>query len=86
MRPLVSSSPLSSSPLSNRLVDAACFGFALWTLCSHASVALGGSLVALIAVYGVALTLAAVGWVLGRHSLVPVRDPRLVESLSFQNF
>ncbi|MEE8474926.1 MAG: DUF6077 domain-containing protein [Myxococcota bacterium] len=62
MRPLVSSSPLSS-----RLVDAACFGFALWTLCSHATVALGGSLVALIAVYGVALTLAAVGWIAWRN-------------------
>jgi hypothetical protein len=32
------------------------------------------------------LFLAAVTWVLGRHALVPVRDPRLIESLSFQNF
>lgn len=50
-------------PLSSRIGDAACLGFALWTLCSHATVAIGGSLVALIAAYGVALALAAGGWI-----------------------
>jgi hypothetical protein len=32
------------------------------------------------------LFLAAFGWALRRHAVVPLRDPRLVESLSFQNF
>jgi len=32
------------------------------------------------------LFLATVTWVLGRHALVPLRDPRLIESLSFENF
>ena len=29
--------------------------------------------------------LAAFGWVSGRRALVPLRDPRLAESLSFEN-
>jgi hypothetical protein len=38
---------------------------------------------ALLAVGGTCL--AAFGWLLSRHALVPVGDPRLVESLSFEN-
>jgi hypothetical protein len=29
--------------------------------------------------------LAALGWVASRRALVPLRDPRLAESLSFEN-
>jgi hypothetical protein len=29
--------------------------------------------------------LAAIGWVSSRRALVPLRDPRLAESLSFEN-
>lgn len=32
------------------------------------------------------LFVAVVGWMMGRHALVPLRDPRLVESVSFENF
>jgi hypothetical protein len=28
---------------------------------------------------------AAAGWLMRRHALVPVRDPRLAESLAFEN-
>jgi len=41
-------------------------------------------LTTLVGVGGVFL--AALGWFLKGSKLVPIRDPRLVESLSFQNF
>ena len=28
---------------------------------------------------------AAAGWLMRRHALVPIRDPRLAESLAFEN-
>ncbi|MCP4654197.1 MAG: hypothetical protein GY856_02140, partial [bacterium] len=40
--------------LSNHLCDGAVIAFALWTLCSHAVVAAGGTLVTLIVLYAVA--------------------------------
>jgi hypothetical protein len=43
-----------SPPLSSRLIDAVCIGFAGWTLCAHAVVLAGGSLPALV---GLALVL-----------------------------
>jgi len=48
------------SPASARICDAVCAGFAVWTLCSHAVVASGGGLRALIALYA-AVALAAGG-------------------------
>ncbi len=56
---------MATRPPSERAVEAACFGFALWTLCGHAVVFAGGSLRTLVALFGVSLVvLAAVraGW------------------------
>lgn len=47
----------ATAPLSERLCDAACLLFALWTLCCHAVVAAGGTLPQLIALYAVVLGL-----------------------------
>ncbi len=43
-------------PWSERVVDAACFVFALWTLCCHAGVAIGGSLWLALGVFAAAGT------------------------------
>jgi hypothetical protein len=58
----------AGAPLSERLCDGVCFVIALWTLCCHAVVALGGTLTALLVLY--ALTGGAVGtvvWALRRR-------------------
>jgi hypothetical protein len=52
------------APTSERVCEAVCTGFALWTLCAHAVVAAGGSLRWLIALYVAtgAAALTARGW------------------------
>jgi hypothetical protein len=47
-----------NAPLSERLCDAVAVGLALWTLCCHAVVALGGSLFALMGSFAAAAALA----------------------------
>lgn len=69
---------LSSSTLtataSDRLCDTAVVAFALWTVCSHAVVAAGRGLVALLVLY--AVVLAAGLWLRLRFGAVPpVPDP-----------
>ncbi len=60
------------APISERTVDAACFVFALWTLCCHAVVALGASLRALIVCFALAgAALLALRLVLGRAAAPP---------------
>ena len=51
------------TPLSVRICDAVCVAFALWTLCSHAVVAAGGTLRWLVLLYGVAASALAAGLV-----------------------
>ncbi len=58
---------------SQRVVDAACLGFALWTLACHAVVLLGGSLAQAMAGFAVA-ALAACAWWL-RHRRHPAVRP-----------
>jgi hypothetical protein len=53
------------APASERLPDLACIAFAVWTLCAHAVVALGGNLDQLIVVAG----LAGFGAAFGLHRL-----------------
>jgi len=56
------------APLSERLCDQACLGFALWTLCAHAVVAAGGSLEALLGLFAAsALAALALGLALRRR-------------------
>jgi hypothetical protein len=61
-------------PPSQRLCEAACLAFALWTLCAHAVVAAGGSLRALLALF-LASALAALALGLG-HRLRRAPAPR----------
>ena len=56
------------APTSERLPDLACIAFAVWTLCTHAVVAFGGSLDQLIVVAALAGLVAAIGLLrLGRR-------------------
>jgi hypothetical protein len=57
-------------------VDAVCAGFALWTLCAHAVVAMGGSLRSLVWLYAVAGA-AALGlwWAWRRHGSASAPEP-----------
>ena len=50
----------SAAPLSDRSLQVVCLGFALWTLCSHAVVALGGSLGGLLGLFALAAGVALV--------------------------
>ena len=45
-----------------------------------------GGLDALCLVGMIGVFLAAFGWALGRKALVPVKDPRIIESIKFENF
>jgi hypothetical protein len=45
-----------------------------------------GALDALALVGMLGVFLAAFGWALGRKALVPVKDPRIIESIKFENF
>jgi hypothetical protein len=45
-----------------------------------------GSLDALTFVGVLGVFLATFGWALGRKALVPVKDPRIAESIKFENF
>ena len=50
------------APVSERVCDAVVLTFALWTVCAHIVVAARGGLAALVVLYAVALTGAAVAW------------------------
>jgi len=67
--------PPTRAPLSVRICDAACVGFALWTLCSHAVVAAGGTLGWLILLYGVAAGALVAGLVRARQSAWLAPEP-----------
>jgi len=60
-------------PISERLPDLACIAFAVWTLCTHAVVALGGSLDLLIVVAGLAGFATALGLLRMRRRPVPAQ-------------
>ena len=64
------------TPLSSRICDAICVAFALWTLCSHAVVAAGGTLRWLIVLYGVAASALLGGLVRARRAGWLARDSR----------
>ena len=57
-------------PLSARVCDVVCVAFGVWTLCSHAVVAAGGSLVQLVGLYALTGTgvLAAWWWLRRRNA------------------
>jgi hypothetical protein len=59
------------APASDRLCDAACIAFALWTLCSHAIVALRGTLLQLLPLYALVIGLAVAAWVYERRRARP---------------
>ena len=57
-----------SAPITARICDAVCIAFALWALCCHAVVALGGSLIHLLVVYALASgTIVTAIMVIRRH-------------------
>jgi len=70
------------APISERVCDFACVAFALWTICCHGVVALGGSLHDLLATFAVAVVATvAVGSFIrrrrgsGNHEVPPVDTP-----------
>jgi len=50
------------APVSERVCDSVVLAFALWTVCAHVVVAARGGLTALVVLYAVALTGAAMAW------------------------
>jgi hypothetical protein len=65
----VSEASRAATPVSERIVEGTCLGFALWTLCSHAVIALGGSLGGLLGLFALATGVALVaGRRLGRDA------------------
>jgi len=79
----------SAPPWSMRVVDGACWVFAVWTVTCHAVVALGGSLRSLLLAFAASSAAMLVAWVFGRRafpraaaeptwpSAPPVSNPRL---------
>ena len=65
----------TKTPASDRLCDAACLAFALWTLCCHAVVTLRGTLLHLLPLYALAIGLTVAVRVVGRRRLRPEAPP-----------
>jgi hypothetical protein len=64
--------PAARAPFSERIADAACLVFALWTLCCHVVIAFGGSLAGLIVSFVLAgAALLVLRLVLGRAAAPP---------------
>jgi len=72
------------APASERLPDMVCIAFAVWTLCTHAVVALGGSLDRLIIVAGLAGAAVAIGLLWQRRRQVPTAIAACKEGPEFQ--
>lgn len=63
---------LPKIPLSDRICDWVCFAFALWTLCCHVVVALGGTLPALILLYAAVCCTAAAAVLIVRNKCTTI--------------
>jgi hypothetical protein len=68
------------APTSERVPDVVCIAFALWTLCTHGVVALGGSLDQLIVVAGVAGVVAVFAFVQLRLRAARTQGPAADEN------
>lgn len=68
---------MATRPLSERALEVACFGFALWTLCAHVVVFAGGSLRGLVVLFGGSLLVLAAARVAlhRRGAAVPTPAP-----------
>jgi len=72
------------APTSERLPDLVCIAFAVWTLCTHAVVALGGSLDQLIVVAGLAGAAVAIGLIWQRRRQLSTPTAAIEEGPEFQ--
>jgi hypothetical protein len=70
------------TPLANRICAGVAIAFAVWTVCAHGTVALGGSLHQLLAVFGTAAfgAVAATLWIV--RSLPPEQPPERTDAVA----